>query len=494
MQITTTTHPAGQVTADVLVVPFFHKEETLGEPLATLDSLLGGAISDARRWKEASGKPAETLLLHTQGKLPAQRVLIVGCGKTSEFTAERTRWYGSAAVRYLGQREARQVAIVLPGKLEPKAELAAIARGLVMGEYEPDQYKTEDKRESKVEGVTIVLPGPVEGTEEIVRRSTIVAEAANHARFLINEPGNKVTPTTLAQEARSLAEKYGLGVEVLDAEECRKLGMEAFLGVAQGSDVPPKLIFLRYTAPKESAITLGLVGKGITFDSGGISLKPAKDMHLMKHDMSGAAAVIATFEVIGQLRPAINVIGVVAATENMPGGRALKPGDILRAMNGKTIEVLNTDAEGRLILADALPYAIEKGATHLVDLATLTGAVVSALGHSIAGVMGRPDSWVEQVRSAANAAGENVWPLPLYADYARILHSDVADVVNSPGQPPGTIIGGLFLKEFVKDSIPWVHMDIAGTVWNDKGKLYLPPGPTGWGVATLVELIRSMEG
>src|SRR3990172_1109314 len=344
VQITTTTHPSGQVAADVLVVPFFHKEETLGEPLATLDNLLGGTISDARRWKEASGKPAETLLLHTQGKLSAQRVLIVGCGKTSEFTAERTRWYGSAAVRYLGQREARQVAIVLPGKLEPKAELAAIARGLVMGEYEPDQYKTEDKRESKVEGVTIVLPGPVEGTEEIVRRSTIVAEAANHARFLINEPGNKVTPTTLAQEARSLAEKYGLGVEVLDAEECRKLGMEAFLGVAQGSDVPPKLIFLRYTAPKESAITLGLVGKGITFDSGGISLKPAKDIHLMKHHMSGAAAVIATFEVIGQLRPAINVIGVVAATENMPGGRALKPGDILRAMNGKTIEVLNTDA------------------------------------------------------------------------------------------------------------------------------------------------------
>ncbi len=328
-----------------------------------------------------------------------------------------------------------------------------------------------------------------------MNRGRILGECSNLARDLANEPGNTLTPREFAARASAIAAEGGIKVEILDERQLAELGMGLLLGVARGSSEPPRLMVFSHDPPgAPAAPVLGLVGKGITFDTGGISIKPADGMERMKDDMAGGAAVACAMRAIGLLRAPMRVIGVVPATENMPGGRAIKPGDILKSAEGKTVEVINTDAEGRLILGDGLWYARKLGATHLVDVATLTGAVVVALGKFTSGLFGTPDGWVEQVRRVADRAGDRSWPLPIFDDYREQLKSEIADFTNTGGRPAGSITAALFLKEFT-GGLPWVHMDIAGTAWADEARPFMPKGATGVAVRTLASLaFETLEG
>jgi leucyl aminopeptidase len=321
-----------------------------------------------------------------------------------------------------------------------------------------------------------------------IETGRIIAEATNFARDVINEPANIMTPTELARRAEDTAHSYALELDVLDEARMKELGMGSLLGVAQGSAEPAKLIVLRYTPKTESNETIAIVGKGITFDTGGISIKPADGMEKMKYDMAGGATTIGAMRAIAQLKPAVNVIGIVPATENMPGGRSQRPGDVVRAMTGKTIEVINTDAEGRLVLADAVAYARKLGATKIVDLATLTGAVSIALGDVYVAVLGSDQTWIDEIISAGKKAGEKIWQLPLDKEYREQIKSEIADIKNIGGRKAGTITGAYFIREFVEDT-PWAHLDIAGTAWNDSNKPHLSAGPTGVCVRTLVKLV-----
>jgi leucyl aminopeptidase len=318
----------------------------------------------------------------------------------------------------------------------------------------------------------------------------VLGECTNLARALSNAPGNELTPRVFAERASQMAAAAGLGVEVLDEQQIAALNMGLLLGVARGSQEPPRLLVLQHTPPGAPASpVLGLIGKGITFDTGGISIKPADNMDKMKDDMSGGAAVICAMTAIARLKLPVRCLGVVPMTENMPGGRAVKPGDVLTSAAGKTVEIINTDAEGRLVLGDGLWYARERGATHLVDVATLTGACVVALGKTTSGLFGVPPDWVERVRQASERAGDRSWPMPVFEDYKDQLKSEIADFTNTGGRPGGAITAALFIKEFAGD-LPWVHMDIAGTAWAEEAKPYQPKGATGVGVRTLVELAR----
>jgi leucyl aminopeptidase len=360
--------------------------------------------------------------------------------------------------------------------------------------WDADKYKTSDKEEKLIEQMIVAtVEGDSQSLVQSAERGRILAEAANLAREIINEPSNLMTPTELARQAEEVAQKYGLELDVLDEARMKELGMGALLGVAQGSAEPAKMIVLTYTPSAEptSNETIAIVGKGVTFDTGGISIKPSDGMEKMKYDMAGGATTIAAMRAIAQLKPAINVIGIVPAVENMPGGRAQRPGDVVRSMLGKTIEVINTDAEGRLILCDAVAYAIKLGATKIVDLATLTGAVSIALGDVYVAVLGNNQEWTDAVIAAGKASGEKIWPLPLDREYREQIKSDIADIKNVGGRKAGTITGAYFIREFVGDT-PWAHLDIAGTAWNDSSKPYLSVGPTGVCVRTLVNLVSQM--
>jgi len=321
----------------------------------------------------------------------------------------------------------------------------------------------------------------------------ILGDCSNLSRQLANEPGNTLTPREFARRAAAIAGEAGVRVEILDEHKIAELGMGLLLGVARGSDEPPRVIVFRYDPPGAPATpVLGLVGKGITFDTGGISIKPAEGMERMKDDMAGGAAVACAMRAIALLQAPIRVVGVVPTTENMPGGRAIKPGDILKSAEGKTVEVINTDAEGRLVLGDGLWYARQLGATHLVDVATLTGAVVVALGKNVTGLFGTPDEWVDRVHRVADRAGDRAWPMPLFDDYREQLKSDIADMTNTGGRPAGSVTAAMFLKEF-SGGLPWAHLDIAGTAWADEAKPFLPKGPSGVAVRTLAELACAMK-
>jgi leucyl aminopeptidase len=371
---------------------------------------------------------------------------------------------------------------------------AAAVEGAILGDYEPDRYKTDDEDKKSVDRFDVAAAPETPDLSDAVARGGIVADAQNFARGLVNEPGNRLTPAKVADAARAMAAESGLECHVLDREQMERLGMGALLGVAQGSAEPPNLIVVGYKPwePKSSA-HLGLVGKGVTFDSGGISIKPADGMEKMKYDMAGGAAMLGAMRAIARLRPAIAVTAYIPCVENMPGSRAQRPGDIVTAMSGKTIEVINTDAEGRLILADALAYARQQGCTHLVDAATLTGAIVVALGHLNVGVFANDDAMQDRVLRAAKTEGERMWAMPLEDDYKEYLKSAFADLANVGGRWGGAITAAIFLKEFAGDT-PWVHLDIAGTAWLDESKPYLAKGPTGLPVRTLVRLAMDWDG
>ncbi|MDP9266390.1 MAG: leucyl aminopeptidase [Chloroflexota bacterium] len=417
------------------------------------------------------------------------RVVVVGAGKRGEFDAERARRVASAGVKSLWRSRAKRLAVVVDTGIRLDAGPAARAavEGVTFAMWRPEAHRTreEDRRLPPLDTVVLGVEGDV---KEAVRPGEIVGEAVNVARRLANEPANKMTPSALAAEAKRLAEDAGVECDILDAEACRALGMHSYLSVAQGSHEPPKFIVLRHAGREGKGYDAGFVGKGITFDSGGISIKPAEAMFRMKADMTGAAVVIAALAALGKLRTRANVIGVAPCTENLPGGGATKPGDVFTSMSGKTVEVINTDAEGRLVLVDGITYVQRQGARRVVDVATLTGAIAVALGHHFSGLFGRPQSFVDEVVAAARAAGDRVWPMPLTDEYRDEIRSEIADLSNSAGRDGGAIKAAAFLDAAVEDGTQWAHLDIAGTYWAEQDRAHAPKGPQGPVVRTLIEL------
>jgi leucyl aminopeptidase len=464
---------------------------------ATVDQALNGIISQLTAEGEIRGKEGELTLVHTLGRIPAPRVLVLGLGKADSFALPTLRNGVAGATRYLRRTGAASVATVpmSAGGLGQDADAVAqaIVEGALLGLYRFGRHKKPDEDEREIEDLTIIESdaAKLEALRSGIETGRVLAEATNWARDLANEPANYLTPTEMASRAWSLAEELGLRCHVLERKDMEELGMDALLGVARGSHEPPKLIVLEYRGAGDDAPTLGLIGKGITFDTGGISIKPAQGMQEMKGDMAGAAAVIAAMGAIARLKPKVNVTALAPATENMPGGGAQRPGDVVRAMNGKTIEVVNTDAEGRLILADALAYARKLNLSPVVDVATLTGAIIVALGRATMGAMTNNAALLERMRAAAASAGEKLWELPLLDEYEEQIKSDVADIKNVGNREAGSITAGLFLQEFVDDT-PWVHLDIAGVDLVEKEKGILVKGSSGIPVRTLVNLALAL--
>jgi leucyl aminopeptidase len=483
-----------EIECDALVVGVYEGEKPESGALAELDKRSGGVLTSLIETGELTGKTGETIYLHNPGELRARRLLLIGAGKLEDLNTDVVRRMAGTVARFLRGKNARRFAFLRRSQLPVGESAQAAVEGALLALYDLDKYRTSDKEERHLdEMILATTEGESEELQLGVERGRILAEATNFARDLINEPGNIMTPTELARRAEEVAQTFGLELDVLDEARMKELGMGALLGVAQGSAEPAKLIVLSYTPQAESKETVAIVGKGLTFDTGGISIKPADGMEKMKYDMAGGATTIAALRAIAQLKPAVNVLGIVPATENMPGGRAQRPGDVVRSMAGKTIEIINTDAEGRLILADALAYARKLGATRLVDLATLTGAVSIALGDVYVAVLGNNQDWVSQIIEAGKRSGERIWQLPLDRDYRDQIKSEIADIKNTGGRKAGTITAAYFLREFVEDT-PWAHLDIAGTAWNDSNKPYLSAGPTGVCVRTLANLVCGIAG
>ena len=473
------------------MVPVFEGEPA-ADAIPSLDDATGGELRRAAETGELSGRLYEFFVTPlVGGGWRARRVAIAGAGRAAEFNTERLRKLASAAALMARQRRIPRIAFLLRGTLQAAAAAQAAAEGLMLAAFAADQYKTGERLGPPAEELIVAGQegqGPATALEQAVERGRILGDACNIAKALCNEPSNVLTPRVFAERATQIAREAGVGVEILDEHAIERLGMGLLLGVARGSAEPARVIVMKHEpANAPTHPVLGLVGKGITFDTGGISIKPADGMERMKDDMAGGAAVICAMRAISLLGAPIRVVGVVPTTENMPGGRALKPGDVLRGANGKTVEVINTDAEGRLILGDGLWYAQQLGATHLVDIATLTGACMVALGKVASGLFGHPDRWVEIVRETGQRAGDRCWPMPLFEEYAEQLRSDIADMVNSGGRPAGACTAAMFLKEFA-GGLPWAHLDVAGTAWADEQKPFQPKGATGIGVRTLAEL------
>jgi leucyl aminopeptidase len=442
---------------------------------------------------EMTGKAYECTLLHRPPGLAARALLVIGAGKQDPSNPPALRRLAGAAARYLRARGFSEAAWVMTAA-GGAAAVQAVVEGVILGDYDADRYRTEGKNEKRIDRLTLASHGAAVGDDlrAAAERGRIVAEAQNFTRDLVNEPSNRMTPRLLAEQALRMSQRFGLECQVLGPEEIQGLKMGAFWAVAQGSDEPPRLIVVRYTPPEAPpAPVVGLVGKGVTFDTGGISIKPAADMHEMKTDMAGGATMLGVMQAIAQLRPAVRVIAVVPAAENMPSGKSYKPGDVVTSMSGKTIEILNTDAEGRLALADAITYIRQLGATVVIDAATLTGAVTIALGNITTGVFGWNKEWVKRVLDSAAAVGDRMWELPVDDDYREQYKSMIADLANTGGRYGGAITAAMFVGEFAGDT-PWVHLDIAGTRWSNEEKPYLAKGPTGHPVQTLVHLLTHL--
>jgi leucyl aminopeptidase len=491
--VTLATSAVAEVESDLIILPMFEGESVVSA-VPGLSDATGGAIDRALASTEIQGKPYELFLTPVVRGWRAARVALVGAGPAGDFTLERLRRLATTAALAARQRRIARIAFVhrLP---VPAADAAqVITEGLTLSLFSGDRYKSQDKSGPAPERMQVVVPdggASIAALERAIDRGRVLGESSNLARDLCNEPANILTPSVFAERGAAIARDAGLSVEVLDEDEIERLQMGLLLGVSRGSAEPPRVIVMTHDpAGAPTSPVLGLVGKGITFDTGGISIKPAEGMDRMKDDMAGGAAVIGAMRAISLLQAPIKVIGIVPASENMPGGRATKPGDVLTGAGGKTVEVLNTDAEGRLILGDGLWYAQRLGATHLVDVATLTGACVVALGKVASGLFGRPDAWIDAVRRASVRAGDRAWPLPIYDEYTEQLRSEIADLVNTGGRPAGACTAAVFLKEFA-GSVPWAHLDIAGTAWADEPKPWQPKGPTGVAVRTLAELAFS---
>ena len=506
--IKVTAGDATEFATPALVVNLFQWVTQPGGGTGAVDRALGGAISQLIADGEIKGKLGELTLIHTMDRIPAKRVVVVGLGKSEDFDTAAVRCVSGDVARFLRRKGVTEFATIAHGAgiggLSAAESAQAIAEGTLLGLYKFDTYRSggneseagedSDGGVKGIRSVTIVErdAGTVSDLTSGVSVGTVLAESTILARDLVNHPANVMTPTKMADAAAEVAESVGLELDVMDRDRMQEHGMGALLGVAQGSEEPPKLIVMTYRGdPDNPENNLGLVGKGITFDTGGISLKPAANMEAMKGDMAGGASVIAAMNAIGSLKPRINVTGLIAATENMPGGRAQRPGDVVTAMNGKTIEVINTDAEGRLVLADALCYARSLGITRLVDVATLTGAMVVTLGKACTGMMGNSHKLAKDVGTAGERSGERFWELPMLEDYRELIRSDVADMKNTGGRQAGSIAAAMLLREFAEDA-DWVHLDIAGTSTASSNKGHLVKGATGVPTRTLAQLAMNL--
>jgi leucyl aminopeptidase len=483
-----------QIEADAIVVNLFEGVEQPGGATAAVDKVLAGAISSLIKRGEIKGKFGEVSIVHTFGKLPAGIAAIAGLGKRQDFNVDKVRRVVGEFCRALRKLNCHKIATILHGagigSIEPESSAEAIAEGALLGLYSFTKYKQPEYEDIAEMLIVVREKDKIPILEQAIHKGWVMAEATNLARDMVNEPANYMTPTQMAEVAKAIASKYNLECKVFDREEMEAMGMGALLGVAKGSTQPPKLITLAYKGDKHSEKAMGFLGKGITFDSGGISIKASEGMDEMKGDMAGAAAAITAVGAIAQLKPKINVAAIIPATENLPSGTAFKPGDVLKAMNGKTIEVISTDAEGRLILADALSYAVKQGLSPLIDLATLTGACRVALGTLYSGLFGNDQDLVNKVLKAAEGTGEKMWQMPLPEEYKEQIKSEIANVKNTGNRYGGAITAALFLAEFI-DNTPWVHLDIAGPVLSNKESGYTVKGATGVGVRTLVELALS---
>ncbi|MGD0729920.1 MAG: leucyl aminopeptidase [Terracidiphilus sp.] len=470
---------------------------SMPEPvLLTSDEAVNAAVAAVLDSGEYKAGANETLLIHAPTGLKARRLLIIGLGKLAAISVHGVRNASGTGVRFTKPRAIRGLVLALPESelLPPGPCTRAIVEGAFVGDFDPDTYRS-DRKDLSIQSFTLAAPGDSDkaALEAAFAEGVIVGESQNFARSLVNEPGNKLTPTILGQRAAEMAAEVGLQAEVYSTDKLHELKMGAFWSVSKGSEEPPALIVLRYEPEGErgdlDGPVLGLVGKGITFDTGGISIKPSDKMDLMKYDMAGGAAMIGAMRAIALLKPAVRVIAVVCAAENMPDGKAYKPGDVVTAMSGKTIEIINTDAEGRLVLADGLTYARQLGATHLIDAATLTGACVVALGTINGGGFSNDDATYDKFDDALETSGERFWRLPLAEEYEEMIKSDIGDIKNTGGRHAGAVTAAEFLHVFAEDT-PWIHLDIAGLAWVEDSKPYIAKGPSGVGVRSILEWVR----
>src|SRR6185295_2849912 len=495
MHVEASPGPFEQVDVQALAIAAFKDEKPTEGFLKKLDELTNGFITAAIESEEFTGKEGDTAYFHLIGndKVKARRLLLVGAGDAADYKIASVSNLVGTAVRTLRAKNAKSIAVVPRIDDDAEAASAAAVQGAYISIFDPDKYRTVDKEQKTVEKLVIVMEGADEAAlKKGVETGRIVGESLNFTRDLANEPGAYMTPTDMAERAREVANQFGLNIDVLDEARMEQEGMGSLLSVSHGSDQPAKLIIMKYVPAdydESKKDLLAFVGKGVTFDSGGISLKPGENMELMKYDMTGGATVIGAMRAIAQLKPPIPVLGVAPCTENLPSGKATKPGDVVRAMTGKTIEVINTDAEGRLILADAIAYAKKLGATRIIDMATLTGAVSIALGDVNAAVLGTDQKLIDEIISAGHEVGEKFWQLPLDKEYSKQIKSDIADIKNVGGRKAGTITAAAFLKEFA-DGVAWAHLDIAGTAWGDEAKPYRSKGPTGIAVRTLLKIVE----
>ena len=487
-----------QVDSPAIVVGLIQGVTEPTGAVGQVDGALDGAITSLIEDGEIKGKRNEITLLHTLGRLPAKRVVVAGLGESESLTINTVRELAGAVGRFLRSKNIVSYATVVlgagAGELGVEAAAQAVVEGSELGLYKFDKHKS-DQSGPQVEAITIAESdgARIADVESGVSRGRIIADGVNLCRSMANEPPNFMTPSAMAENALDVANATGIEIEVLDSPQMAELGMGALLGVAQGSNEPPKLIVLRYNGdPDDEDNNLGIIGKGITFDSGGLDLKSASGMAEMKSDMAGGASIIGAMKAIAQLKPKVNVTGIVPATENMPGGKAQRPSDVVTAMNGMTIEIGNTDAEGRLVLADGVAYARSLGITKIVDVATLTGAVVVALGNLASGIFGNDQDWVDKVTAAGDSVGERLWQLPTFPEYKEQYKSDIADINNTGGRGAGATIGALIIGEFA-DGAQWVHLDIAGTNRTSRSDGYNPKGATGTPVRTLVALTESQS-
>jgi leucyl aminopeptidase len=490
------------VECPLLALPWCQGPDGLAErPTAVFDPLdraLASTLTRAVTSGDFRARRGELILLYRHGESGPDRVLLVGVGDRADLNSERLREAGGSAARRAGELRIPELGLSfaagwLSGSLDLRTAVRSMVEGVVLGAWRFDELRTEPDGAAALEPlesllVSVPTARSLDAARSAAELGRVVAESQNYARELAIRPGNIVTPTYLAKEARRLGDQHGLEVKVLGRQAIKKDGMEALLAVAAGSEEEPRFIAIEYRGAKKGR-PLVLVGKGVTFDSGGLSLKDPKNMESMKYDMSGAAAVLGAMRAIALLELQAHVVGLIPAVENLPSGHAMRPGDVIMSRSRKTIEVLNTDAEGRLILADALSYAARYEPAALVDIATLTGACVIALGHQAIGLMGSDQNLVDEIRSAGSRSGERVWQLPLWPEYREQIKSDVADIKNTGGRPAATITAAMFLREFV-GSVPWAHLDIAGRAWAEKASPYQPAGPTGVGVRLFTEWVR----
>src|SRR5271168_1795661 len=496
MQIQLENQPYSSIQADALVTYIFDKENKIDGILADIDHAMDGRLAALAATGELTGKSLETVLVHFPEGLDAKRLLLIGAGKPGKFSTADLRKIAGTALRYLKSRGVKKfVFVTQEGERGPNAA-QAVVEGLIAADFESNKYHTDKKPDREIQSVSLANfdSGLGANLAAAILHGRVLAESQNFARDLINEPSNRLTPSMLAVRAEAMAKETGLAVEILDERKISELKMGALLGVAQGSVEPPRVIVLRYTPEnaRPGGPVLGLVGKAVTFDTGGISIKPADNMEKMKYDMGGGATMLGAMRALAYLKPSVPVIAVVPATENMPGGHAQKPGDVQVSMSGKTIEVINTDAEGRLILADGITYARKLGCTHLIDAATLTGAIQVALGTVHVGAFGTPREYLDNFLESTHSAGEKMWPMPIDDEYQELIKSQIADIRNTgTGKGGGAITAAWFIKEFVDDT-PWIHLDIAATCWIDEGRPWLAKGPTGIAIPSIIDFAMKL--